>query len=89
MPLRWRREIGGPSHGAHPCPELPPARHGPVMTTIRVTRRAGVLPVPAEGTAAPSARGREGAVRLELVDPPAAAQSGTRDPSPEPAPAHG
>ena len=70
-------------------PARNPRRRGPVMTTIRVTRRTGIPPVPAEGTAAPSVPKQEGAARLELVDPPAAAQSGTRDPSPEPAPAHG
>ena len=46
------------------------------MTTIRVTRRAGILPVPVAGPTAPSPRtpaedSRDAAVRLALVDSPA------------------
>ena len=45
------------------------------MTTIRVTRRTEMPPVPVEGTAAPAPGGPpedtgEGAVRLSLLDPP-------------------
>ena len=73
MPLRWRREIGGPSHGAHHCTHVPLPRIGPVVTTIRVTRRTPVPPEPIDGTAAQAPGGppEDPAIRLEVTDPPA------------------
>jgi hypothetical protein len=77
MPLRWRREIGGPSDGAHHYSDVPSTRNAPVMTTIRVTRRPRISPVGVEDTATrsplPPADGAEGgSIRLALIDPPAA-----------------
>jgi uncharacterized protein DUF5994 len=77
MPLRSRREIGGPSDGAHQHADVSPICSGPVVTTIRVTRRPRTPSVVVEDTATRSApepaSGAEGASsRLALIDPPSA-----------------
>src|SRR3954462_4888220 len=76
MPLRWRREIGGPSDGTFHYPDVPATHRGPTMTTIRVTRQPRTSPVGVQGTAtrssvAPTDGAEEGAIRLGLIDPPA------------------
>jgi hypothetical protein len=77
MPLRYRREIGGPSDGAHQHTDVSPARDGPVVTTIRVTRRPRTPSVRVDDTAtrsalAPADGAGVASIRLALIDPPAA-----------------
>ena len=75
MPLRYRREIGGPSDGAHQNSDVFPTRNGPVVTTIRVTRRPRIPSAGVANTAPRSAPvdGAEGSsIRLALIDSPAA-----------------
>jgi hypothetical protein len=77
MPLRYRREIGGPSDGAHQHTDVSPTRNGPVVTTIRVTRRpripsAGVEKTVPRSAPAPADGAEGSSIRLAVIDPSAA-----------------